>query len=179
MKRKIKKSGTSERRRLTGVLDELSRRLCKIRDHGKCRRCSKLGLHAHHVFSRRHSSIRFTLNNLISLCPMCHGFAHSNPDYFRSWVISEIGPDNYAEIEQARNYRELTLEELDSLIEEFHMKLRDLHECIRAIYNAGYNDAIFGRSPDPHLPEIEDSQIAPDLPEPLNPYTGGALTPLR
>lgn len=115
-KKKTQRRATSERRRLVGILDDLWRRLVKIRDKGICRRCGKLGLEAHHLFSRRHGSLRFLIDNGMSLCPSCHRFAHSQPDTFRSWVISEIGEENYAEIEAARNWRELALSELDDLI---------------------------------------------------------------
>jgi hypothetical protein len=76
-----------------------------------------LGLECHHIYSRRHNAIRFTLSNLLSLCPSCHRYAHSSPDDFRKWVVEEIGPEDYDQITQARNWDELSLSDMDNLIQ--------------------------------------------------------------
>jgi hypothetical protein len=69
------RAGKSERKRLTVRLDNEARRLCKLRDHGLCRRCGKRGDQVHHIFSRRHGSIRFVLSNLLLLCDADHRYA--------------------------------------------------------------------------------------------------------
>ena len=88
-----------------------------------CRRCGKLGLHAHHIFSRRHNSIRFLLGNLISLCPDCHNFAHSKPLDFRVWVMQEIGVEVYGQVEDARNLPELSILDMEKLVEVYRGNL--------------------------------------------------------
>jgi hypothetical protein len=101
---------------MTGILDDLSRRLCKIRDHGLCRRCGKLGLEAHHIYSRRHNALRFNLLNLLSLCPVCHRFMHDEPVQARDWLSMEIGVENLDLLDRARYWPEMTLSQLDDLI---------------------------------------------------------------
>ena len=117
-------AGRSERKRLIDVLDTLWRRAVKTRDQGLCRKCGKLGLEAHHVFSRRHSAIRFMLDNGLSLCPTCHRFAHDNPDSFHSWASLEVGEERFELLERARYWPELTLGELDSLVMIYKNRLK-------------------------------------------------------
>jgi hypothetical protein len=75
-----------------------------------------LGLECHHIKSRRHGALRFVLLNLLSLCPVCHRFAHDKPDEFRDWVSLEIGVENCDTLDRAKNWPELTLAQMDDLI---------------------------------------------------------------
>jgi hypothetical protein len=110
------RASKSERKLLTGILDNEARRLCKQRDNGLCRRCGKLGIECHHIMSRRHNALRFNLLNLLSLCAVCHRLAHEKPDEFRRWLDMEIGVEDFAILERARNWPELTLQQMDDLI---------------------------------------------------------------
>ena len=49
------------------------------RDGGFCLLCSKPGSEVHHIFSRRHKSIRHDPENGILLCNECHREAHEKP----------------------------------------------------------------------------------------------------
>jgi len=120
----VSRAEKSERKRLTGVLDDLARRLCKIRDRGLCRKCGKAGLECHHIHSRRHASIRFNLLNLLSLCPVCHRFMHDDPVSARDWIAMEIGAENLDLLDRARNWPELTLGEMDALVTIYRNRLK-------------------------------------------------------
>jgi 5-methylcytosine-specific restriction endonuclease McrA len=108
-------AGRGERKRLIGVLDVLARRLCFKRDHGLCRRCGGEGHQLHHLLSRRHASVRHVSTNWLLLCADCHSSAHLHRDSFNSWAINEIGQENWAQLEAAKNWSELTLQELSDL----------------------------------------------------------------
>jgi hypothetical protein len=107
--------GKSERKSLTVTLDELWRRLVKIRDKGICRKCGKLGLEAHHIMRRSIGALRFNIANGITLCPDHHSFAHNHPSEFRAWCAEEIGRETYEQLEVARNWPELTLQQMEDL----------------------------------------------------------------
>jgi len=55
---------------------DLIYRHCFTRDNFKCRHCSnRNGIHAHHVIFRSHGGLNL-LNNLITLCHICHRGLH-------------------------------------------------------------------------------------------------------
>lgn len=114
----VPRAEKSERKRLTGVLDNEAKRLCHLRDDPSCRRCGKRGDAVHHIISRRRTGggCRWLLGNLLLLCHTCHAFAHIHVDDFRKWAIQEIGEQTWMEINNARNRDELSLDSLDELI---------------------------------------------------------------
>lgn len=75
------------------------------RDNHRCRKCGSEpnpgGLHAAHIFSRRHKAIRHDEQNLVSLCAACHRRSHDHPDEFRKWVIEQVGHDQYELLRKA------------------------------------------------------------------------------
>lgn len=82
----------------TKKLDDLWSEIVKL--EGKCEKCgSRVNLNAHHIFGRRNFSVRWNLDNGISLCVSCHKFgrhsAHESPMEFANWLIQERGQDWY------------------------------------------------------------------------------------
>jgi hypothetical protein len=73
-------------------LDELWADKVKKRADYKCEKCGKLeGLHAHHIYSRRHFPIRWHTENGICLCRGCHFYWAHAKDYptqadYVSWI---------------------------------------------------------------------------------------------
>lgn len=76
------------------------------RDNWTCRRCGKqhaensCGLHAAHLFSRRHKTTRWLLENSVALCYGCHRYIDTHPVARDSFAISEIGADAYELLRQ-------------------------------------------------------------------------------
>lgn len=83
----------TDRQRLIEKLDAITRRIVKDRDDGKCQflSCMEPGTEVHHIFSRRHLSVRWDQDNLILLCPDCHKYAHSHPEEFQAQLWLEMG----------------------------------------------------------------------------------------
>lgn len=80
-------------------LDKVASYLCRKRDGYRCRRCGKKhkensrGLHAAHIIPRRYKSIRWHLDNLISLCFGCHRWFDENKWDSIRWIEKELGED--------------------------------------------------------------------------------------
>lgn len=74
-------------------LDALWRDAVRRRDGEICRFCRRNRATAvHHVFSRRHYSTRWDLDNGVLLCFYCHiRIAHEDPEVFRDWFVARVG----------------------------------------------------------------------------------------
>jgi len=59
--------------------------------HPKCQRCGKPATQIHHIYSRRHLTIRYDEDNVISCCSSCHFFVHQNPLDFTEWITQVRG----------------------------------------------------------------------------------------
>ena len=94
------KSVESGSRNIRKSLDKLWSENIRFRDK-KCIHCgSTFRIAAHHIFSRRYSSVRWDLDNGVSLCYPCHiHWAHSKYEEFRDWVIELIG-DKYEDLKR-------------------------------------------------------------------------------
>lgn len=63
----------------------------------KCQRCGKqydsssTGLHCSHNFGRRHRTIRWCVDNALSLCAACHAWYGENPADSGKWLEEFIG----------------------------------------------------------------------------------------
>lgn len=66
--KKINRILTSGRKNLEKEMDALWAKRVKEKNGGKCVRCGALAVHAHHIFSRRHRSLRWDVRNGIGLC---------------------------------------------------------------------------------------------------------------
>ncbi len=80
---------------LVKQLDALARVRCFERDLYKCVRCqSKNGIQWAHIVSRRHLSLRWDLDNNLTLCGGCHLFWHHEPIQAVKW-FEETWPGRY------------------------------------------------------------------------------------
>lgn len=97
----------------------------KVRERGYCEYCLKrppeVVLHAHHIFSRRHYSTRWLVENGICLCTGCHLYtAHKDIQEFSDWVRNHYGDDkiNALRFQAFHGKFEFTKEEKEQMIED-------------------------------------------------------------
>ena len=101
LKKKKTRRKASSRTKEIKQADLLWARLIKTRDEGKCQYpgCPRPGVHAHHLYSRRHLGTRWNLENGILLCAGCHFFiAHKEYELFRCFIIKLIGEDKFNQL---------------------------------------------------------------------------------
>lgn len=104
-------------------LDILWSQLVKMRDR-QCIRCgSSYRLQASHIFSRSQKSVRWDLDNGMSLCSGCHLFFwHKNPIEATEFIKNRLGEQKYEDLRLKartivkidRNFLETTMSELQS-----------------------------------------------------------------
>lgn len=107
----------TDRKKLINRCDDEIRRIARLRAGGHCGRCEIFytDLEAHHIFSRRHLSVRFNLDNIIMLCPECHRWAHSHPEEFQAvtWLDMGFIFDGLQEkVKQVVHYKNFELREI-------------------------------------------------------------------
>lgn len=71
--------------------DDAMAKACKDRDDWTCQKCMNPNeaLHAHHIHTKGgNADMRHDLDNLITLCWRCHGWAHDRPAEFATWLES-------------------------------------------------------------------------------------------
>lgn len=79
-RRDTKKVGPSEE-----YLDQLWSKAIKLKFDHRCVRCGNPNVQSHHIRGRRRRSLRWDLNNGVTLCPRCHTSVHNYP-----WVAGEV-----------------------------------------------------------------------------------------
>ena len=109
-------------------LDTLWSKAVRLRDNFTCQRCGRQHKHvqAAHIFSRNNKSVRWDIDNGITLCHYCHIYwAHREPVEFTKWVIDRLGEEKFNELEKKANqiaynldYEEIE-ENLKKLIEKY------------------------------------------------------------
>ena len=57
---------------------------------GKCAKCHKCGLQAHHIVGRRNRAFRWHPLNGVLLCLVCHRWAHDKPKEFAEWLRTSL-----------------------------------------------------------------------------------------
>ena len=125
----IKKKSNSERARLTRDLDNLVKKLIKLRDNYTCQYCGKpakpRGLHAAHIYDKgRWPQLRFDTLNVIALCYHCHirGFHSGNFPAIQAWV-AEKWPERIAYLEKMKDSPKITLDEMRTAVVKLSKKL--------------------------------------------------------
>ena len=97
-----------------------------VRQKGYCELCGRkppeVVLHAHHIFSRRHYSTRWDVNNGLSLCNGCHLYsAHRNIQEFADWVCDKIGREKLDDLrKKAHTVVKYTKEDKLKMINELN-----------------------------------------------------------
>ena len=77
-------------------LDKIWSKAVVERDGHRCRYCGNNGNQPHHIFTRRHRSTRWDLDNGITLCWHHHfHLAHGEPEMFREFLMKEIGEKQF------------------------------------------------------------------------------------
>lgn len=118
-----KKRKTYKRR-----LDELWSRAVRLRDKYTCQKCGRTHkqVQAAHIFSRNRKSVRWDIDNGITLCYYCHiHWAHREPLEFAEWIKERLGEEKYEKLKR-RAYEiayDIDPEEIEAelkiLIEEY------------------------------------------------------------
>jgi len=86
-------------KRLIKLADRLWVKALLIRDHHRCRipNCNfkQEVLHPHHVFARRHKTVRWLIGNGLILCFTHHRQVHDDAPTIIDEIINQVGHDTY------------------------------------------------------------------------------------
>lgn len=123
----------SERKKLTEKLDELCRKIIRLRDEDTCQKCRKkvFGSNSHpcHVVAKGKgaSKRRFDLLNLFLGCMYCHRWWHDNPTESAKWFTEKFfARDAYLEIYRGGKPCPITTTEMRDAVEVYKQKVKDL-----------------------------------------------------
>ncbi len=89
-------------------LDKLFSLVIRERDDYTCQKCGTQNKHVQcaHIFSRSNLSVRWELDNGITLCYYCHlNWAHRNPVEFTEWAEDYLGLDKWDTLKVLRNVK--------------------------------------------------------------------------
>ena len=95
----------------TSPADAWFSKCVRLRAAWTCERCgavhgpSSTGLHASHVFSRRHRTIRWDGLNAQALCHACHSWYGGNPADSGRWVEQVLGEGAISILREKMNSR--------------------------------------------------------------------------
>jgi len=80
-------------KQLKKLLDKKWAEIIKIHAGYRCEWCGKKSerLNAHHIFSKRNTSIRWIPQNGVCLCVGCHFRAHQEPVEFVNFIEKKLG----------------------------------------------------------------------------------------
>lgn len=93
-----KPTKSSLKRRLDKLVSEI------VRSRGRCQRCGKGNVQCCHIFGRTYLNTRWSLDNLLALCPDCHiNFAHKQPILFAEFVKKLLGEEKYNLLKESHN----------------------------------------------------------------------------
>jgi hypothetical protein len=112
------------------VLDQLFSRYVRLMSGGYCRRCGKYvgynRLHAAHFHSRRKHSVRWSVENVVSVCYGCHSYIDGNPLKKIEFFLDLLGQERFNKL----NERAERLDKVDkeALKIEFKEKIRRLED---------------------------------------------------
>jgi hypothetical protein len=68
-----------------------------------------------HIIGRGNKSIRWNILNVHWGCRTCHDYLDRSPILKREFFVELIGVENYELLQTAKNWRELTLQEMTDL----------------------------------------------------------------
>ncbi len=120
MARKYKKK--TPKRKIKDKLDREWSKAVKERVGWVCEKCGNdTGLNSHHIFGRRNLSVRWDLENGVSLCVACHkygkGSAHENPMEFSDWIREVRGEEWYDLLRlKANSIAKWSMDELELML---------------------------------------------------------------
>lgn len=117
------------------TLDTLFSLYVRARAGFRCERCGKQykrgdqGLHASHIYSRRHHATRWDDRNAVAHCYSCHSLLGGNPLLFAEWAKEYIGEDVIEEL-RVLSSAPARLRDHDKreIAADLRQKLRDLGE---------------------------------------------------
>ena len=112
-------------------LDKVISDLVRQRENWTCEKCHKVfpeghrqGLHASHLYSRRHASTRHYCANIFAHCFACHQYLGGNPVEFAAWARTQLGDTTFEEIRE-RHHRivKRTKKEREEMYQHFKAQL--------------------------------------------------------
>lgn len=126
------KRGKSERAKIVRQLDSLVSKIVKMRDDYTCQwsgnKCmDPRGCHSHHVQSRSNFSLRWDLNNLLTLSYGSHRYVHGHPQQFMEWFEAKFpARARYIADRLKETPRTIRTTELRELLDEMKAKYKQL-----------------------------------------------------
>lgn len=129
-----KKKKKSERQKLTDRLDDICRKVIRLRDNNQCQKCGKTikgsDSHASHVVAKGSGASlrRWDLLNLFLACTHCHfQFWHDNPTLSGKWFAAKWpARESYLEIYRYGKPAKISTAEMETLYEVLKRKLEEL-----------------------------------------------------
>jgi len=126
---------------IDGKLDDAWAILVKLKADNRCEYCGKaayvkdtgrkVGMQAHHIYSRSKRSTRWLIINGISLCPAHHTLssefsAHKTPMEFTTWILKERGEEWFDDLTLKANTMEKLFKfEKEALLEMLLMEIKE------------------------------------------------------
>ena len=123
-KKRKKRSFDTSKSLVSEKLDLLWSSAIKIRDKQKCQVCGSMqSLNSHHIITRKNKSVRFDLDNGITLCAKHHKLdsrqsAHGNPLWFTNWLEAYKKGLGDRLIEKSQKPFVLTIDDLKAMHRE-------------------------------------------------------------
>jgi len=118
----------------TNKIDAVFSKVTRYMWDWKCAKCGKQyqpgsqGLHASHLWSRRHRSTRWCFNNVVAHCFACHQYLGGNPVEFAEWIEGFLGDGTDAMRLRANSTAKWSKDELDELYDGLKAWLKELEE---------------------------------------------------
>jgi hypothetical protein len=127
-----RKKGTTERAKISRALDDITPKIVKLRDEGKCQRCGQIpqpkGYHWAHVKTRRDHWLRWEPLNALGLCYGCHAWFDSHKAEGMEWFTT-TWPERDKYLWQhslSRPHGTIPITHLRALLESHRQKLKEL-----------------------------------------------------
>lgn len=96
-----------------------------VRKEGKCRMCATtFCIDNAHIFSRKNMSVRWDLDNCVSLCRTHHQLSHFQPEEFREYMSKIYGEEKWNNLViKANQIKKFTVDDLKELYIELKKQL--------------------------------------------------------